>query len=187
MKMKYRVLLSALALSTAFSTSAMAAEPTLTSILGTIEAGTWTQTSFSALSSSSWNKAGTVLDFKFVSENTSWSPFQTFSIVDGSSTNLVFAGVDTNGATSAYTLNTLFSNYKFGETNPSANFSNDYSKVFVSNSGIYAFAHEDWTDHDYNDFVVTLKVSPVPEPETYAMMLVGLAGIGFVARKKKQA
>lgn len=32
-----------------------------------------------------------------------------------------------------------------------------------------------------------IGISAVPEPETYAMMLVGLAGIGFVARKKKQA
>ena len=27
--------------------------------------------------------------------------------------------------------------------------------------------------------------SPVPEPETYAMMLAGLAGLGFMARRKK--
>jgi len=32
-----------------------------------------------------------------------------------------------------------------------------------------------------------ISISAVPEPETYAMMLAGLAGIGFVARKKKQA
>jgi aspartyl-tRNA synthetase len=28
---------------------------------------------------------------------------------------------------------------------------------------------------------------PVPEPETYAMMLAGLAGLGFIARRRKQA
>lgn len=32
-----------------------------------------------------------------------------------------------------------------------------------------------------------ISISAVPEPETYAMMLAGLAGIGFVARRKKQA
>lgn len=31
------------------------------------------------------------------------------------------------------------------------------------------------------------SVSPAPEPATYAMMLLGLAGIGYAARKRKQA
>lgn len=41
--------------------------------------------------------------------------------------------------------------------------------------------------HGYNDlsFSFTNTTAPVPEPETYAMMLAGLAGLGFVARRKK--
>ncbi|MGZ8252125.1 MAG: PEP-CTERM sorting domain-containing protein, partial [Methylophilaceae bacterium] len=39
--------------------------------------------------------------------------------------------------------------------------------------------------NNQSDF--TLISIAVPEPETYAMMLAGLAGIGFVARRKKQA
>lgn len=34
---------------------------------------------------------------------------------------------------------------------------------------------------------ITLKVSVVPEPETYAMLLAGLGLMGFVARRRKQA
>jgi hypothetical protein len=46
-------------------------------------------------------------------------------------------------------------------------------------------------DHDYNDLVVGVNfkpsVSPVPEPETYAMMLAGLGLMGFMVRSKKNA
>jgi PEP-CTERM motif len=33
--------------------------------------------------------------------------------------------------------------------------------------------------------VVGLTLAPVPEPGTYAMMLAGLAGLGFIARRRK--
>ena len=39
-------------------------------------------------------------------------------------------------------------------------------------------------DADYDDMVVGLKVTPVPEPETYAMLLAGLAAMGFVSGRR---
>ena len=43
------------------------------------------------------------------------------------------------------------------------------------------------SDHDYNDLVVEVRFShPMPEPETYAMLLAGLALLGFVARRRRQ-
>jgi len=40
-------------------------------------------------------------------------------------------------------------------------------------------------DADYDDLVVRVKVSVVPEPETYALMLAGLGIMGFVARRRR--
>ena len=42
-------------------------------------------------------------------------------------------------------------------------------------------------DIDSNDFRVSVayEVSPIPEPETYALMLAGLGVVGFMARRRK--
>jgi len=193
MKFQYRILTAGLALVAAsvFSNQASAAEPTLPSILNAIDNSTWSLTSFSALSSASWNKKGSNLLFQLASENTSWAKWQTFAIADGKTNKLVFTGSDTNNDAIVYKLKTALTSYRFDELNPFANFANDQSKIFVSSSGKYAFAHEDWTDNDYNDMVISLSIlpviTPVPEPSTFGLMLMGLAGIGFVTRRKNQA
>jgi hypothetical protein len=40
-------------------------------------------------------------------------------------------------------------------------------------------------DADFDDIVVRVSVSPIPEPSTYALMLAGLAAVGFVARRRR--
>lgn len=40
-------------------------------------------------------------------------------------------------------------------------------------------------DADYDDMVVGLKVTPVPEPETYALFLAGLGVLGFMQRRRR--
>jgi len=40
--------------------------------------------------------------------------------------------------------------------------------------------HDDW-----DDFVVGINVAPIPEPQTYALLLAGLGVIGFVARRRQ--
>lgn len=44
-------------------------------------------------------------------------------------------------------------------------------------------------DLDFNDhkFSFTISTAPIPEPETYALMLAGLGVLGFVARRRKNA
>lgn len=193
MKFQYRLLSASLALVAAsvFSNQASAAEPTLNSILNAIDNSGWSSTSFSALASADWNKKGSNLLFQLASENTSWAKWQTFAITDGKSNKLVFTGSDTNNDALVYKLKSSLTSYRFDELNPFANFANDQSKIFVSTSGKYAFAHEDWTDNDYNDMVISLSIlpviSPVPEPGVLGLMLIGLAGIGFVSRRKNQA
>lgn len=43
------------------------------------------------------------------------------------------------------------------------------------------------SDKDYNDYIVEVQfTTPVPEPETYAMLIAGLGLLGFAARRRKQ-
>jgi hypothetical protein len=41
--------------------------------------------------------------------------------------------------------------------------------------------------NDWDDMVIGVNIAPIPEPETYAMLLAGLGLMGFVARRRKQA
>jgi hypothetical protein len=42
------------------------------------------------------------------------------------------------------------------------------------------------TDFDYNDNTFVFNVSAVPEPSTWAMMILGFFGIGFMAYRKRK-
>jgi len=176
MKHKLRLLACSLSLVAAFSANSAQAEPTLDSILP----------GFSNVSDSSFTSfaRGTKITFTLASENTAWDSVQTFSILEGSTSKLIFAGSASENATFTYTVTTSFSGFSFAAE--SGTFLNDYSKVlFNSSTGAYALAHEDWVDGDYNDMVITASVSSVPEPKTDAMLLAGIAAITFLGFRKK--
>jgi hypothetical protein len=42
-------------------------------------------------------------------------------------------------------------------------------------------------DSDYDDMVVGLRVTAVPEPEMYALLMAGLGAVGFIARRRRQS
>ena len=42
-------------------------------------------------------------------------------------------------------------------------------------------------DSDYDDMVVGLKVTAVPEPETYALLMAGLGAVGFISRRRRKS
>ena len=58
----------------------------------------------------------------------------------------------------------------------------------VTNAGTfqYVVGFNDSMNHDdWDDFVIGINVAPVPEPQTYALLLAGLGVIGFVARRRQ--
>ena len=65
-----------------------------------------------------------------------------------------------------------------------------YTEVYESFGGDFDYLllfNDDWSDADYNDMVVGVKVAaPIPEPETYALMMAGLGVVGFMARRRRK-
>lgn len=64
-------------------------------------------------------------------------------------------------------------------------------------TNIYLFPNAYWTvnqlvltvpliGRDYSTSLRLVEVTPVPEPETWALMLAGLAGVGYAARRPKR-
>jgi hypothetical protein len=61
---------------------------------------------------------------------------------------------------------------------------NTFLPAVSSNNGLWI----DWYDTAYNVGIdnVSFRIAPVPEPETYAMLLAGLALVSGIARRRKQ-
>lgn len=97
-------------------------------------------------------------------------------------------------------LNFLFTDMTDGDTVPNGGPSSNYgSYVVVAGSSLspdsahygrydYVLGFNDGHiyDADFDDLVVGLSLAPIPEPETYALMLAGLGAIGFMARRRRR-
>ncbi len=172
---------------------------TLSNLLDTIGTG-WSQTSFEALSNAGWNSVGQSLDFTLVYENPSKSPWQTFSISeysgptggheeDGNSFNtLIFDAPDKIGATETHVLAGELFGASFGSNKKGKSYGNDDVKVFVDATGDrLAFVRENTSEHGtFNGMLVSMAVSPVPEPDAWMMLTSGLGVLGFLVYRRRR-
>jgi PEP-CTERM motif len=58
--------------------------------------------------------------------------------------------------------------------------------VWLKISGLADFDVAKFSDRDANSFEFAPAVAPVPEPATWAMMLLGLAGVGLMGLRKRR-
>ncbi len=89
--------------------------------------------------------------------------FNDFSLWNATTNTLISSG-STGGS---------FSTFNFGSIGPS----NDFFKIHVEGTTLATGA----------GYAGNLTISPVPEPETYAMLLAGLGLIGFSVRRRVAA
>jgi hypothetical protein len=69
-------------------------------------------------------------------------------------------------------------NVRFGDT-PGGIFD-------VNQAGLYAITLEAWNGASMvNSVTIDVQVGPVPEPETYALMLMGLVGVAAIVRRRR--
>ena len=102
-----------------------------------------------------------------------------------------------------FTFTDTFTNESVGNGgNANASVYSSYVILGTSNGGVFSPYHGpvgqfyDFVlgfndglkvDADYDDMVVGLRLNPVPEPETYALMLAGLGAIGFIGRRRRKS
>jgi len=102
-------------------------------------------------------------------------PFRFKDEVDGSS-----APNGGNGSSSKQGSYVIFGSSAQGSFMPLTSFGGkSYDLIIGWNDGSKV-------DADYDDHVLGLTLAPVPEPETYAMMLAGLGAMLFVARRRQR-
>ena len=108
------------------------------------------------------------------SYNNNTTPAATLVISD--SDTFLWRSVDVTAAVSSWTSGAM------------ANYGFTLERVDQDNPYIFFVANGFHPDDETQDLgpTLTLATAPVPEPETYAMMLAGLGLLGFVARRRKQ-
>ncbi|WP_229261902.1 FxDxF family PEP-CTERM protein [Duganella guangzhouensis] len=94
-----------------------------------------------------------------------------------------------NGGWSSLTSNIAVQSSTVGFV-PSLDFNQQLS--MSTSSGLWATSQTYidnilWFNGSVDQFSVNIPIAPVPEPETYAMLLAGLGLVGFAARRKRTA
>jgi subtilisin family serine protease len=127
------------------------------------------------------------LDFAFIAP---------LSVRDGSYGQLVLSGVRAGGGTSLLTLdlpgqdsndNFIFKNAMLGSAfNGAGLLSVTFSACLFDDSGACVNSLDQPAYGQAQFAVDNLSISAVPEPETWAMMLAGLGGVGLAARRRRR-
>ena len=83
------------------------------------------------------------------------------------------------------TFNFTASGLGFSQTNGNQSFSQYVQFVASAGTTIKSLS---FTSNGTDAFeTANFSITPIPEPETYALMLAGLAALGFVSKRRKQA
>ena len=157
----------------------------------------WTAITFSQLSAVGLAR----FSLELLTEQTAHNATQSFS-VNGA---VAFRGSDTTGASltfaNPFTIDSFAFNSNVGGLQsvstltgnaPTAHHAGAY-QLFQSNrtSSMYAIGYEDFFNAhnrvggDFNDMVVRMSVTAVPEPQTFALMGAGFVACFFAARRRK--
>jgi hypothetical protein len=115
----------------------------------------------------------------------------TFSGASGTLSNQGVLGTTISGIVPSGNLNFTFGGGGVGSSY--AVLGQSFPGIFIPSTanGTYdlVLGFNDGTGADYDDLVVGLKLSsvpPVPEPSSWAMLLIGFAGVGFMAYRRQQ-
>lgn len=122
----------------------------------------------------------------WLSENGDPSFFMNFSTAI-SSISVTFAGVSTGPDTRifAYNGNTLLATIA-GPTTTTGQFTLSYSAASITRVAVAAGSYNDWVGVDNVVFTQVGATPAVPEPATWAMMLVGFGGMGAAMRYRRR-
>ncbi|HWP18445.1 MAG TPA: PEP-CTERM sorting domain-containing protein [Burkholderiaceae bacterium] len=143
---------------------------------------------------------GGTLSITFLGKDDAWhhNTFTLGDLVIDNKTTTVGASFSTS--VGAGPLAFLFTDVTDGETVPNGGPSSGYATYTVVRGsavaeGNPAYGQYDFIlgfndghiyDADYDDLVIGLSLVPIPEPETYALMLAGLGAMGFMARRRQR-
>ena len=158
-------------------------------------AATCTGLSFSAMSVSFYNVAAPSTILETFDVLTGPVSIQSFTVTGGLLTGIeagFFANFTPTGASSSIAGNGAYSFALYVSAGPvvgGSQVSNGDLIYFTSPSTgpSCIFSRNSSASCGVSQNVAVGAITPVPEPKTYALMLAGLAAVGFMARRRRQA
>lgn len=142
-----------------------------------------------------WSSSGAangIVSLSYDAVNVSGSPAEIQSQTPFTLNSAYFAGVSNDGLqvtvkgelegvithTTTFTVNTT------GSTREIFNWNNIDTVLITATGGTHNSSVFNGTSFAMDNLIIN---SPVPEPETYAMLLVGLSLVGFITRRRKNS